>query len=86
MIGIVFHKEIIPASPYSSYFLQINFHKIFVLHIGFYHHFTIIPCSRDMTEAGERGAGSESWGRRHLRIFCVGERKLDHLKRVPKVI
>lgn len=48
-IGTVSHKEIILVSHYSSYFLQINFHKIFVLSVGSYHHFIIVPC-RGMIE------------------------------------
>ena len=48
-IGTVSHKEIILVSLYSSYFLQINFHKIFVLSVGSYHHFIIVPC-RGMIE------------------------------------
>lgn len=77
----LFHKELIPASLYSPYFLQINFYKIFVLSIGSYHHFiiTLVGASLRLGEREEQ-AVKVADANIYESLQCTRERKNDHLK------
>lgn len=78
IIGTVSHKEIILVSLYSSYFLQINFHKIFVLSVGSYYHFITVPC-RGMIEV-EREKQTVRVGEVIIyeSLLSMEEREMDH--------